>query len=126
MVKVYTTDKIDRLIEYLKVEITKSRLDPVLGKVFLFALWHSRNDNEVILRPKWTFAVPDFNRYLNFYKKFNLLHWNGSQTKFLPDQDLYQSHELIIEIVNIDSVESILAIGKKIPEFQNYYKKAIA
>lgn len=121
MVTVNSTDKIEKLMGYLQSEISQSRLDDALVKIFLYVMWNSRNDSNNIIRPKWTFAVPDFNKYLNFYKKFSLLHWNGSQTKFLPDDDLYYSKDVIVNINDKDTIDVIIEIGNNIPEFKNYY-----
>lgn len=124
MVEIKTTDKIEVLLGYLQNEISKSRLDPIYANMYLYAMWNSRNENEVILRPKWTFAISDFGRYLNFYKKFNLLSWNGSVTKFTANEDLYQSNDITINVEDKDTIKSILDIGKEIQDFQNYYSEA--
>lgn len=121
MVKVNSTDKIEKLMGYLQIEISQSRLDDALAKIFLYAMWNSRNESNIIFRPKWTFAVPEFIKYLNFYKKFNLLHWNGSQTKFLPDDDLYYSNDVMVKIYDKDTIDIIIEMGNNIPEFKNYY-----
>ena len=126
MLEVYSTDKIEKLMRYLQSEISRSRLDPILAKIFLLVMWKSRNNNDVILRPKWTFAIPDFNSYLNFYKKFNLLHWNGSVAKFVPDVDLYQSCDIIVNIEDKETIKSIIEIGKEISDFKNFYIETIA
>ena len=106
--------------------MAKIHLNPILANMYLYAMWNSRNENEVILRPKWTFAVEDFNKYLNFYKKFNLLHWNGSTTKFVPDDDLYQSYDVTVNVEDKQTVNYILKITKEISDLQNYFTKTIA
>jgi hypothetical protein len=126
VVKIYSTDKIEKFLVYLKDEMAKIHLNPILANMYLYAMLNAKNDNNVILRPKWTFAIPEFNKYLNFYKKFNLLHWNGSATKFVPDEDLYQSYDISVNVEDKDTVKYILQIGKEISDFQNYYTKTIA
>jgi hypothetical protein len=126
VVKIYSTDKIEKFLFYLKDEMAKIHLNPILANMYLYAMFNAKNDNNVILRPKWTFAIPEFNKYLNFYKKFNLLHWNGSATKFAPDEDLYQSYDISVNVEDKDTVKYILQIGKEISDFQNYYTKTIA
>lgn len=126
MVKIYSTDKIEKFLIYLKDEMAKIHLNPILANMYLYAMWNSRNENEVILRPKWTFAVADFNKYLNFYKKFNLLHWNGGATKFVPDEDLYQSYHITVNVEDKETVNYILKTTKEISDLQNYFTKTIA
>ncbi|WP_405411708.1 hypothetical protein [Maribacter sp. Asnod1-A12] len=126
IVRANSTDKIERQMDYLETEISKLYLDLSLGKLYLYGLWVSRLNGELVLRPKWTFAVPDYNKYLSFFKTHNLIHWGGGSNKFLLDKDLFQSYKVIVEIKDSDTVESILDLGRRIPEFKNLYSKALA
>lgn len=121
-----STDKIETVIEHLDFEIFKHNLDPTVAKIFLYVMWTSRLDGECIIQPIWTFEVPDFRKYLNFYKMYDLLHSNGGQRRFLAGEDLHQSGNITIHVDNNDIVDTILEIGEKTPEFQNYYTKVKA
>lgn len=124
MLIIYSTDKIDKCLNYLRSELIKHRLDQTFARIYLYAMFKSKNDNDVIYRPKWSYAISDFEKYLRFFKNYNLLHWNGSQSIFVLDEDLENPSSLNIQIENESTIKELLKINEEIPELNYFFTQA--
>lgn len=86
-------------IEYLKGELKKFQLETDIAIIYLQYLVNKSVD-EKFVRPTKSFSFPEFDKYLRFFKRYNLLFPLISSNTFSVSEELSgnsQSYQLTDE-----------------------------
>jgi len=69
---IYTTEGIIQSLQYLEGELKKHRLDKETAVIYLHIIVKS-SQNDKIVRPTFTYSLPEFDNYIRFFKRYNLI-----------------------------------------------------
>lgn len=120
-VKINTYSKVIKTITYLEKELMRSRLSKDTA-ILYFQILIDREEDNIIERPFFTYNLDDFDTYLDFFTRYNLLDSVNRSIK----ENTYSVSENWRnrrEIYTIPSTEeeSFLSFLKEYDEFNLYY-----
>ena len=85
--KIKTTEGIIRTVGYLTDELEKNHLYQDIAIIYLDSLL-SNEINERVERPFFTFVLNEFDKYIRFFKRYNLISSVNNANTFLIDVEL--------------------------------------
>ncbi len=102
-----TTSGILESVNYLENELYRSRLNLETAIIYLDILVENAID-EIVERPLFAFKLPDFDKYISFFKCYNLIRGLKSNTFSISDDLLgYSQDYSITDKEAIDIFKSI-------------------
>lgn len=116
-----TSQKVIESFDYLENELKKCNLN-VPTAILYFKILLSKEDNEVIERPYFTFALEDFKKYINFFKRYNFLDRGSNINTFYLNPDKNWNNGRVIYTVPSAFQDDFLLALENHKELNNYLR----
>lgn len=117
--KVTSTTGIIRATRYLEGHLELSNLKPESCILYLTILQDNSNGYEKpVPLPYWFYGLPEYESYLWFFKRFNLIYKQGNCVSISEELNNFSED---YEICNSVIVSNLQSLFEDIPELESYF-----